>query len=591
MAHIPLSYTPPEYGGKRFIYSVPEGGMKLCDREELFDKYDTCAFLSNLETKGSYFSSRNGQKSVCMMPKGQVHNFTKEPFFEHFIIHIGSDLCSFDAKGGTYNVISADFPDKKSLFCQFMSKLYIYCDSRVFSLDDMLVLKEEDADAALLYSGVSPAAGSSAKRIQGSCCNLVSPRIRVEYDTSANAVFYVPVKINTDRKTVLYDGENVVDESEYDVYENRITYGSGGDTKQRQISIEYYVKDPERIGYTDELYNFTVCESFGGDINGGTRVFFSGNEAFKGRYRKSALQNPLYVAEDEYETFGDGCENVTAMKKMYGDLIVFTERSVFKMTYALLSDGPFFSVKRISTLTGCDCPYSVQLIDNKVVFANSQKGVFIVSSVEETGETNIKPISGNINKGDMGFLACESAVKTAAYSLDFDRKYMLFVGENAYIWDYDSTSFVDTGNYLASQNRLKWYMYTGVKGDIFFVVDRKVHSLTKNDSEVFCFSEDAPCESECVFDTGSLAFGNAFGKKLLSGVEFLLKKKTPGDITISVYCDEAEYFTKSMDFTAKSKTKTRISLPIRHGYSYGVRLSSNVPFDFFGAAFTYKFLK
>ena len=301
-----------------------------------------------------------------------------------------------------------------------------------------------------------------------------------------------------------------------------------------------------------------------------------------GYYYKSALLNPLYVAENEYEIIADGCEEITAVKKMYGDLIIFTDRSVFKMTYNFSGDNIFFSVKEISNEVGCDCPGSVQLIDNRVVFANSKKGVFIVDSTEETGEQNIKPVSGNILRGKgMGLLDnMQSDIKNAS-SCDSDRKYMLFVGDRVYIWDYNSSPFRSGYDYRAAQERLCWYIYNNFGKGRFFEFDGKFISLSQKDGyvEVVIFSKDEALSVEAVFESGNSECFYPLVRKHVTGMTVKLNRCDGCDMRLELFGDGERYCEIRFPEKKKDKEKIKFSLPRKALYDFGFRISASGAYE------------
>ena len=592
MAHIPNSFAPPsDKSIKNVFYAIPEGGMLLSEKASDVAE-GKCALCKNLDIdSGALFPRMSvSSQSLPIENDGSIHCVTKEPFCEKLIMHMGTNLYSFGDNDTSPVLIYTSLPDKKSLFCHFMSKLYIYCDGRVFSLDNSFALTEENPDAPVLYTNVTPVSGGIAKRIDNSPINLVSPRITVEYAVSDDTAFYLPIDADITRKVeVICDNEEIT--QGITLAENRIIV-KNPDSADRQVSISYTVKNHSEIGYDTRLYDCSLSISFGGNANGGTRVFFTGDENKKGVYYKSALQNPLLVLSDDYEIIGDGCENITALKKMYGNLIVFTENSVFKMGYLLNNDGTFFSTKEISHGIGCDCPDSVQLIDNRVVFANSKKGIFIVSETDDTGEHNIKPVSRNIEKGKgEGLLDNSAESLKKACSVDFDRKYMLFVGDRAYIWDYDESSFVDSQNYSQAQRRLKWYVYDSLLGDGFYVVGKSLVSFTGEDNCFRVYSQNTDCDGfECVVDSGLLGLSNPFERKYLCGLELILAKKNPGIITLELSCDGEVFYIRDVQAHFAQKSKLRFKLPYSIGFCYGFRICSDTGFELYGANIKYKYI-
>ena len=458
MAYIPYTYVPiVKSGRKRITYPLPTGGVILPQNGMTIEN-GKCEGICNFDILPDRIKTRcfQGTAAEGFNAEGTLHGALDETFCDRLVFHVGQCLYSYDSQSDNVQLIYDAMPDAKSLLCPFMSRLYIYCNTHIYSLGDDFILKEEfDIPAPVIYENAFPSTLQKDKKTDNPY-NLAAPRITVKYVSSISKSFLLPQRLDTSRPVEIYiDGEpckKSICEISEDVIRINDDYSYDNN---RYVTVVYYLLDLADAGYEDFISGCNVVTAFGGDTNGGTRIFFTGNPNKKGYYCKCSLQNPLQVNDDEFEIIGDGNENITAVKKMYGDLIMFTQGSVFRMGYNLTQDGSYFAVKEISSETGCDCPGSVQLIDNRVVFASSKKGIYIIDSATDTGEHNIKPVSGNVLKGDgVGLLDNDAELLKNACSVDFDRKYFLFVGGRAYIWDYDMTPFRESGSYSAAQGRL-----------------------------------------------------------------------------------------------------------------------------------------
>lgn len=584
MSYIPYTYAPAGSDGKKVIYiPVPSGGLMLSDGVLPNGK---SSVISNFDILNDGILTRKG--FVCLSQsipsEGQLHGITKTLFYGKTVVHVGTKLYSYGELDSEITEISASLPDEKSIFCMFMSKLYIYCKGHVFSLDKDFIFMEQVPDSALVFENASPIAAHGMKE-NGKAFNLVAPRVTVSYNEVAPQSDYsgtryvLPRYADTSRPVSVFVNDEEIDNSLINVAENRILINrevnipSGADV----VKISYFVKDTEELSYDDKLYGCNLSVAFGGNTNGGTRVFFTGNENHKGYYFRSDLQNPLYFGSDECEVIGDGCENVTAVMKMYGNLLIFTENSVFKMSHNITSNNVYYSVKEISNETGCDCPDSVQLIDNRVVFANSRKGVFIVDSANDTGEHNIKPISGNINEGfGRGLLECDPDKIKNSYSVDFDRKYMLVVGGCAYIWDYNASPFHDSGNYSKAQEKLCWYIYDDMHEGFYFESGINLVVLDKTDMSFYVLS-DKGTKSDINFDVKSRdeCFEAPLNKKYVTDMELSVCADVDAQVKLLLYSDGEGYFEKQLFVNNGKTTHVVISLPHKALYRFAFRLYGN----------------
>lgn len=589
MAYIPLTNRTMESDiSGVYRYRLPSDGVRLSDNDGMTAD-GKCPLICNMDVLSGVISSRKGQHELTQSidNDGVVHSMTKKTFCGKIILHIGTCLYSYTLEDTSLYLITDSLPDEKSLLCEFMSKLYIYCATRIYSLDDGFVFTEEVPEAPLLYDGLSADNAIESKRLD-TAINAASPRIKIRYThgfeqqvNTTGTYFDLPCEIDTSRPFTVYVNSREINPKYLEITgtkQLRIT---------REVTVEfdsvaeivYYVKNHEDIGFENILSKYEIAESYGGTA-AGTRIFFMGNPDKKGYYHKSQLQNPLFVASDEYEIIGDGCENVTAVIKMYGNLIIFTEKSVYRMIYSLADDGAVFSVKQVSSAMGCDCPDSVRLIDNRAVFANSEKGIFVVDISSDTDEHNIKPISGNINKG-MGYGLLENSKEDIqnAFGVDYDRKYMLFVREKAYIWDYDTSSFTDSGNYAKAQERLTWYIYDGLYPGAFFETESGLMSFDREQKLFYAFSDDTREGFTWSILSGRIDFDDCKGQKYVTDMELVVKSSERAQLILTLYADGEPFFEREFEAAANERSRPKIRLPKKKLYDFGFCLSGNGSFS------------
>ena len=569
MAYIPLTYSPPEkQTSSRLEFRVSGTGIHLEDDTK------PCVCADNLDFVNGGFETRKGFRECADISscEKEVHSVSKSLFYGRIVVHIGEHLYTFDCEKREVAKLDAVIPDSKSIFCFFMSKLYIYCAYRVFAIDNTFTVKEEYPDAPVMYENCEPL--NETGQIQnGGPCNMIAPRISVVYRSSSYHSYRLPLERDESMPFEAYVDDVRFDEQKITFEEDNKIYLTGVDG-QKVLRLVYYVKNPKDIaGFDDSFYNNALNCSYGGNANGGTRIFFMGNPDKKGYYYKSGLQNPLCVMSDSYEILGDGCENITAVKEMYGNLIMFTEQSVFRMGYTLTQDGAYFSVKKLTGEMGCDCPGSVKLVDNRVVFANSKKGIFIVDSVGESDEQNIKPIAGNILKGSKGFLSVENEKLKQASAIDFDRKYYFSAGGKIFIWDYDKSPFIDSGNYKKAQDNLIWSIYTVENQGTLFDFAGVLGMFCEAQKKFYDLSDTSSEGVDIRFVSGKTDFGNIYTKKLVTEVSAVMNLSDNADIKLSLYADGEKYYEKKLTCTASGKRHVCFRVPGRKLYEFSFELN------------------
>lgn len=595
MAYIPFTYAPMEKkGDKKYVYNLFSGGVKLSEGSGYAEE-GKAESLCNIDIKDGGAETRCARVilSENQEIKGEFHSVYSETFGGKIIMHSGTSLYAIDDVNEGFYEISASLPDKKSLMCTFLSKLYIYSDSRIFSLDSNFELVEEMPYAPLIYDNAGAKIGTADRTDEK--YNLCAPVVRVRYTKnyyhpeSSYMYFLYPVDADITKPVYVYVNGVRLPESLYYYNEYEVTVKQRLETDEDVVEVVFFTYW-SNTDVDDGFEKCSIAEAFGGNMNGGTRLFITGNPDKKGFYYKSGLQDPLCFSEEDTEIIGDGCEEITAMKRMYGDLIIFTKNSVFRMSYNPSYEVSPFAVKEIGNGVGCDCPGSICLIDNRVVFLNSKKGVFIVDSTESTGEQNIKPISGNIlSGGGEGILDCAHDSLVNCCSIDFDRKYILGIGNKMYIWDYDKRSFRDSGSYASSQSRLIWYIYSCDFGcDFFYEKDQRLVCLEKEKYTLSCFDKNKRDGVTASFSSGRLGIDGGYGKKQVTGMEIIIEAFTDGSVLLNFYADGTKYCSKNVIVAGGEKKHLKLGLPSKTLVSFAFDLIANSGIRIEGISFNYR---
>lgn len=206
------------------------------------------------------------------------------------------------------------------------------------------------------------------------------------------------------------------------------------------------------------VFNMTQSIWFGGSalgINGGSRLFLCGNTTDEQQALViwSGLNNPLYFSENNYAYIGNSVQRVTGFGKQGENLIIFKENETYYSYYAdnssitaddlinqtvvdYQANSVYFPMITLHSSIGCDCPDSVQLCRNRLVWAHSDGNVYSLVSNNQYSEQTIYKVSEMIHKKLIG----DSNLQTAR-SCDFGGHYILMSGKNIYVMDYNSYGY------------------------------------------------------------------------------------------------------------------------------------------------------
>lgn len=217
-----------------------------------------------------------------------------------------------------------------------------------------------------------------------------------------------------------------------------------------------------------------VCIVLGGCKKQPNAFFWNGND--------SVSMNEAYWPMSFYNLAGDSEDGITGFGKQYGTLVVFKERSIGKSAYSVEDvddrDSISLTYTAINAKIGCDLPWTIQLIDNNLVFCNSDGGVHLIRDSNSALENNVECISRNVNGTDQrkGLLNDVRADTSSVTSFDDGNRYWVCANGNVYLWDYLLSSWKDPS----------WFFLTNVPGVAYFrTVDKSYHLDARGRVTVF----------------------------------------------------------------------------------------------------------
>ena len=206
-----------------------------------------------------------------------------------------------------------------------------------------------------------------------------------------------------------------------------------------------------------------VCIVLGGCKKQPNAFFWCGND--------SVGMNESYWPMSFYNLAGDSEDGITGFGKQYGTLVIFKEKSLGKSAYSVEDvddrDSISLTYTAINAKIGCDLPWTIQLIENNLVFCNTEGGVHIVRDSTSALENNIECLSRNVNGTDQrpGLLADVRAAETVT-GFDDGNHYWVVANGHAYLWDYLLSAWKDPS----------WFYFTNIDGAAFFrTVDKSYH--------------------------------------------------------------------------------------------------------------------
>ena len=236
------------------------------------------------------------------------------------------------------------------------------------------------------------------------------------------------------------------------------------------IEARYSAAEEVRALRADDLQTCTWFGGTGGGLTGGSRLFVGGARELCW----SAPNDPLDFPTSNYAVVGEMDEAITAFGKQSDMLVIFKEHSMYATTYSpqtvsvdevasggvvdLQSASAVFPITPLHAFVGCDCPHTVALCDNRLVWATSQRKVYTLTAANAFSECNVLEISDLVRSifDDLTPYEMQTAV-----ACDCDGYYLLFAGSMAAVLYYGKNSFGSlSGASAAKRAALTWYAWS-----------------------------------------------------------------------------------------------------------------------------------
>lgn len=233
-----------------------------------------------------------------------------------------------------------------------------------------------------------------------------------------------------------------------------------------------------------EKDRLTICkmtrgEWFGGDasgIAGGTRYFVCGNPDEPDLLCWSGREHPLYFPEKNRVRVGDDHQAITAMGKQGSLLVLYKEQEMYALQYSSGTEADYafaesrgvavtsymakFLLTPINASVGCDCPDTVRLVNNRLVWACSDGSVYMLTATNPYSERNVRMISRNVRR----LLAdCGAATLQDAQAGEYEGYYLLLAGNRVFLMNTQTSAFVSFNYYNDEDTAAKaipWFIWT-----------------------------------------------------------------------------------------------------------------------------------
>ena len=448
------------------------GGLNLKDLE-YEQELSQSPFMRNMMYRNGAFSKRFGQEYYREY-KNEVYALTV--YRGSLIIHAGSQIFKDNLVQ-----IASDIPTKRGLFVIFNQNLY-YINDDLYCYDGTTWKVVEPYVPTIVINRKPD--GSSGNTSEA--YNMLGTGFQNNFHGDGTSTLYkltddhleqITPKVFVDNVEWTYNSSaSGTHTFSVDYTAGTITLSEAAPSGTNNVEIIAYKKDDEWQDYYDQIMSSKYYSCFGGNNN--SRLFLAGGG--KSTYYYSEVYDASYFPYTNYAKVGNGPDDITGFGQQYNVLMIFKPTEIYSLTYYQQTSSTTtdesqigigaFSSQVVNNTVGCDCPKTIQLINNQLTWLSTREGVCTLVSTNIIDERNVRPISRNIDRtnklGLQGILDWSN--REMVVSVDWDNKYFLAnpVTGQCFMWDYAISPYYIASNRAADPKNLDWFLF-----DNFYVND------------------------------------------------------------------------------------------------------------------------
>ena len=467
MAYVNLSHMPDPRTEYTVNFQSLNGGINLSELEYRLTSKESPE-MRNLMWKDGVLCSRDGQEWVSdVATLGLGYTMYERLFHGCLFAHIGNSLYYLKPTDDepSFVAVLSGVPAARGTFFHYFDRLYYKTAGGYFQIeydaeDESFTAGDVEGYTPVIVINASPETGSGSlyqpeNRIQG--------KKTVKYNAESGVTLYQLPATNLDAVvSVVVDGVTLEEETDYSVsLENgTVTFEAAppvtSPPTNNTVVITYEkANDDAYNAIMDCPYAATyggtgdLCVVMGGCTAQPNAFFWNGN---------NVAMDATYFPISQYQLAGDTDDPITGFGKQQSFLVVFKRHSIGRAKMSTTEiDGrvvvemPYVP---INDRIGCDLPWSIQLIDNNLVWCNTDQGVHVLKDSSYAYENNVECFSMKINDGLLG-LSLLKDVRSAGVvcSVDDSKRYWLCANGHVWAWDYEETTY----------SKPSWYYFTEVE--------------------------------------------------------------------------------------------------------------------------------
>ena len=469
MAYVNLSLMPDAKTEYTVNFSSLGGGLNIRDLDYRL-KNDESPEMMNLMWRNGVLNGRDGQVWVSDTEIGTAHTMYERLFHGNLFAHIDDKLYQMNPfEDIAWTEVLSGVPEIRGTFFQYDSRLYYktkgaYVQIDYDSIAGTFSAANVDGYVPVIVINASPSNGSGTLYQPE---NRIQSKKLVKYNAEENVTLYrLPVSPVDAVTSVVVDGEKLTEGTDYtvDLVSGAVTFTTAPPVTNPKTNNTVWITYAK--ANTDAYNSIMDCRyaaTYGG--TGALCVVFGGCEAQPNAYFwnvNNIAMDASYFPFSQYQLAGSSDDMITGFGKQQSYLVIFKHSSVGRTIMKtetvdgrLTVDLPYVP---INDKIGCDLPWTIQLIDNNLVWCNTEQGVHTLKDSSSAYENNIECISSKVN-GSKEKLALLNDVRSGGVvaSADDTRRYWLCVNGHVWLWDYENTEYRNPS----------WYYFTNIRGVAF----------------------------------------------------------------------------------------------------------------------------
>lgn len=528
---------------KEYVQNFPAltGGLNLFNLDYMLSPNESPE-MENIMWREGALNCRDGQLWASETELGTGYSTYERFFKSHIFAHIGDKIYCFDPTPDpmTHTQLISGLPAIRGAWFVYNDKLYYKTRGAYIE-----IAYSNGSFTASNVVGYVPATVINAVPANGSG-DLYQPENRISaaktvwYNAESGVtVYHLPVKNIASVDKVVVDGVTLPT-TDYTVSKTAgtVTFVTAppvtNPPTNNTVQITYSKANSDAMASVMDCvyavpYGGTgaLCVVMGGSLSQPNAYFWNGN---------NVAMDATYFPMNQYQLAGSADDAITGFGKQQSYLVIFQTNSVGRtilktetIDERVTIDLPYTP---INDKAGCDLPWTIQLIENNLVWCNTYQGVHILKDSSAAYENNIVCISLKVNGSTIKLGVLNDVRQNGVVcSHDDDHRYWLCANGHVWVWDYE----------LSDYKNPSWFYWSAIS-PVSFVLeqDTTYHlndsgQLTKMAKRVCADYERLPIHK--IYRFATQYFGTYDALKNVNSVIIVSRSDTNSTMTLTYITD------------------------------------------------------